>query len=75
MATNSGENLRIHGLVAATDLSAKQYYVVMLATTAKQVKVSAGDSKQCRYSAKRPRRRRTGVGCCRRDDQGAPGHD
>lgn len=42
MATNSGENLRIHGLVAATDLSAKQYYVVMLATTAKQVKVSSG---------------------------------
>ena len=42
MAANSGDNLRIHGLTAAADLSAKQYHLVALATTARQVKQSAG---------------------------------
>lgn len=42
MAGNTGEHLRIPGLVAGVDLSAKQYHVVMLSTTAKQVKVSSG---------------------------------
>lgn len=43
MATvsNTGEHLRIPGLVAAADLSAKQYHVVALASTAKQVKTAA----------------------------------
>lgn len=42
MAANTGEHLRIPGLVAAVDLSLKQYHVVMLASTAKQVKVASG---------------------------------
>lgn len=42
MAANTGEHLRIPGLVAGADLSAKQYHVVMLVTTAKQVKASTG---------------------------------
>jgi len=41
MTGNTGEHLRIPGLVAAADLSAKQYHIVTLATTAKQVKVAA----------------------------------
>jgi len=42
MAANTGEHLRIPGLVAGADLSAKQYHAVMLTTTAKQVKASTG---------------------------------
>ena len=42
VAGNTGEHLRIPGLVAVGDLSAKRYHIVMLATTAKQVKVSTG---------------------------------
>jgi len=42
IAGNTGEHLRIPGLVAGADLSAKRYHVVMLVTTAKQVKVSTG---------------------------------
>ena len=42
IAGNTGEHLRIPGLVAGVDLSAKRYHVVMLASTAKQVKVSTG---------------------------------
>lgn len=42
MAANSGENLKIHGLVATGDLSAKQYHVAMLASTARTVKASTG---------------------------------
>ena len=38
---NTGEHLRIPGLVAAADLSAKQYHIAALATTAKQVKAAA----------------------------------
>lgn len=41
IVSNSGEHLRIHGLVAAADLSAKQYHVVALASTSKQVKTAA----------------------------------
>lgn len=42
IAGNTGEHLRIPGLVAAGDLAAKRYLIVMLATTTKQVKVSTG---------------------------------
>ncbi len=42
MSANSGDNLRIHGLTAVGDLSAKQYHVAMLASTARQVKASTG---------------------------------
>lgn len=42
MAANSGAQFNIHGLTAAADLSAKQYHVAMLATTARQVKASTG---------------------------------
>lgn len=42
IAGNTGEHLRIPGLVAVGDLSAKRYHIAMLATTAKQVKVSTG---------------------------------
>ena len=38
---NTGEHLRIPGLVASGDLDAKQYHVVALATTAKAVKIAA----------------------------------
>lgn len=40
MTANSGDNLRIHGLTASADLSAKQYYVAALNSTG-QVKVGA----------------------------------
>jgi len=40
MTANSGDNLRIHGLTAAADLSGKQYHAVALNTTG-QVKVGA----------------------------------
>lgn len=40
MAVNTGEHLRIPGLVAGADLSAKQYHLVRLATTAKTVLVA-----------------------------------
>lgn len=40
MTANSGDNLRIPGLTAAADLSAKQYYVAALNSTG-QVKVGA----------------------------------
>lgn len=42
MAANSGENFKIHGLTAVGDLSAKQYHVAMLASTARTVKASTG---------------------------------
>lgn len=42
MAANSGENLKIHGLTAVVDLSAKQYHVVALASTARTVKAATG---------------------------------
>lgn len=38
---NTGEHLRIPGLVAGADLSAKQYLLVRLASTAKTVLVAA----------------------------------
>lgn len=41
MAGNTGEHLRIPGLVAAADLSTKQYHIAALASTARQVKVAA----------------------------------
>lgn len=42
MSFNSGENFKIHGLTALTDLAAKQYHAVALATTARTVKQAGG---------------------------------
>ena len=46
MAANSGDNLRIHGLTAQSDLSAKQYHAVILATTARKVKIASAATQQ-----------------------------
>lgn len=46
MASNSGENFKIHGLTAAESLTAKQYHVVVLASTARQVKAASSGTVQ-----------------------------